>query len=142
MNRNIILDTGPLGKVAHPRPNAEVATWLRKIVASGALVIIPEIADYELRRNMLLEGMTSSLKRLDELKGLLRYMPLTTGIMMKAAEFWAVARKRGKPRAAPDALDGDAILAAQAHEAGAVIATENVGHFLWFVQAKHWREIE
>jgi predicted nucleic acid-binding protein len=142
MTRCIILDTGPLGKIAHPRPNQEVAGWLRRVVASGALVIIPEIADYELRRNMLLEGMASSLKRLDELKDLLLYLPLTTRVMVKAAEFWATARKQGKPRGALDALDGDAILAAQAHEAGAVIATENVSHFSWFVEAKHWREIE
>jgi len=142
MTKCIVLDTGPLGKIAHPRPNQEIAGWLKRVVASGAVVIIPEIADYELRRNLLLEGMASSLKRLDELKDLLLYMPLTTQAMMKAAEFWAEARKQGKPRGAPDALDGDAILAAQAHEAGGVIATENVGHFSWFVQAKHWREIE
>lgn len=142
MTRCIILDTGPLGKIAHPRPNQEVAGWLRRVVASGGLVIIPEIADYELRRNMLLEGMASSLKRLDELKDLLLYLPLTTRVMVKAAEFWATARKQGEPRGALDALDGDAILAAQAHEAGAVIATENVSHFSWFVEAKHWREIE
>ncbi len=111
-------------------------------MASGALVIIPEIADYELRRNMILEGLTASLKRLDELKDLLFYMPLTTRVMMKAAEFWAEARKRGKPGAAPDALDADAILAAQADEAGAVIATENIGHFPWLIEARHWREIE
>jgi predicted nucleic acid-binding protein len=141
MTRSVILDTGPLGKIAHPRPNQEIAAWLNRIVASGALVIIPEIADYELRRNMLLEGMTSSLERLDELKDLLLYMPLTTPVMMKAAEFWAAARKQGRPRGAPEALDGDAILAAQADEAGAVIATENVRHFSWFAEAKHWREI-
>jgi predicted nucleic acid-binding protein len=142
MTRCIILDTGPLGKIAHPRPNQEVAAWLNRVVASGSLVVIPEIADYELRRNMLLEGMASSLKRLDELKDLLLYMPLTTRAMIKAAEFWAAARKQGKTRVALDALDGDAILAAQAFEAGAVIATENVGHFSWFAEAQHWREIE
>jgi hypothetical protein len=70
MTRCIIVDTGPLGKIAHPRPNQEAAAWLSRVVTSGALVIIPEIADYELRRNMLLEEMASSLKRLDELKGL------------------------------------------------------------------------
>jgi predicted nucleic acid-binding protein len=142
MTTCIVLDTGPLGRIAHPRPNEEIVRWLRRVVGSGALVIIPEIADYELRRNMLLEGMVSSLKRLDELKGLLFYMPLTTRAMRKAAEFWAEARKQGKPRGAPEALDGDAILAAQAFEAGAVIASENVAHLSWFVEARHWREIE
>lgn len=142
MIRCIVLDTGPLGKIAHPRPNRDVADWLKRVVASGALVIIPEIADYELRRNLLLEGMASSLKRLDELKDLFLYLPITTRVMIKAAEFWAAARKQGKPHGALEALDGDAILAAQANEAGAVIATENVGHFSWFVEAKHWREID
>jgi len=142
MTKSILLDTGPLGKIAHPRPNPEAAAWLKRVVASGALVILPEIADYELRRNLLLEGLQSSLKRLDELKELLLYLPLTTRTMNQAAEFWAEARKHGKPRAAPDALDGDAILAAQAYDAGAVIATENVSHFWDFVEAKHWREIK
>lgn len=101
MTRCIILDTGPLGKIAHPRPNQEVAAWLNRVVSSGSLVIIPEIADYELRRNMLLEGMASSLKRLDELKDLLLYMPLTTRAMIKAAEFWADGTEAGEtPRRA------------------------------------------
>jgi predicted nucleic acid-binding protein len=142
MTRSIILDTGPLGRIAHPRPNAEIVRWLRRVVDSGATVIIPEIADYELRRNMLLEGMVASLNRLDELEEVLLYMPLTTSVMKKAAEFWAEARRHGKPRGTLEALDGDAILAAQALEAGAVIASENVGDFSWFVEAKHWRDIE
>ena len=49
MTKSILLDTGPLGKIAHPRPNPEAAAWLKRVVASGALVILPEIADYELR---------------------------------------------------------------------------------------------
>ena len=87
---------------------------------------------------MLLEEMASSIKRLDELKDQLLYMPLTTRAMIRAAEFWATARRQGRPRGALDALDGDAILAAQAHEAAAVIATENPAHFSWFAEAKHF----
>jgi hypothetical protein len=36
---------------------------------------------------------------------------------------------------------GRIILAAQAERAGAIVATENVGHLARFVTAKHWRDI-
>jgi len=62
--------------------------------------------------------------------------------MRKAAEFWAMARQRGRATAPFDALDGDVILAAQAQEEGALVATESVSHLSLFVEAKHWREIE
>ena len=71
---------------------------------------------------------------------MLAYQPITTEIMLKAAELWANARKRGKPTADPKELDGDVILAAQAMEADAVVVTENVGHLSLFVEAVRWDE--
>ena len=142
MIKRIMLDTGPLGRIAHPEPNLETVSWLQKVLDAGHLVFLPEIADYELRRNFLLEGMTTSVKRLDQLRNTLLYSPLSTGVMRKAAEFWALARQRGKATASFEALDGDVILAAQAYEVRAVIATENVSHLSLFVEAKHWREID
>jgi hypothetical protein len=38
-------------------------------------------------------------------------------------------------------LDGDAILAAQAKLAGAVVATANVGHLDQFVETRNWRDM-
>jgi len=142
MIKRIMLDTSPLGRIAHPEPNPETVSWLQDVLDSGRLVFLPEIADYELRRNFLLEGMTASIKRLDQLRNTLLYAPLSTAFMRKAAEFWAMARQRGRATAPFKALDGDVILAAQAHEAGAVVATENVSQLSFFVEAKHWREIE
>jgi predicted nucleic acid-binding protein len=141
MNRPIILDAGPLGRIAHPRPNQDIALWLQQILVAGVEVIIPEIADYEVRRNLLLAGLKKSIERLDLLKGSLVYLPLNTRIILRAAELWAEARKSGRPTADPKELDGDVILAAQALEAGAVVATENIGHLSRFVEAKHWRDI-
>jgi hypothetical protein len=63
----IILDTGPLGRIAHPRRNPDITSWLEELPRSGAVVFLPEIADYELRRNLLLEGLTRSVARLDQL---------------------------------------------------------------------------
>jgi predicted nucleic acid-binding protein len=136
-----MLDTSPLGRIAHPQPNPETVAWLHGLLVSGQAVLIPEIADYELRRNLLLEGRTASIRRLDQLRNTLLYMPLSTVIMRKAAEFWAMARKRASATAPFEALDGDVIPAAQAHAAGALIATENVGHLSLFVEARDWRDI-
>jgi hypothetical protein len=67
-------------------------------------------------------------------------------MMLKAAEFWAEARRRGIPTADPKALDGDVILAAQATviegDGGTVVvATTNVGHLSRFVEAREWQNV-
>jgi hypothetical protein len=53
MNKPVILDAGPLGMIAHPRPNREIAEWLKGLMRSGAIVILPEIADYEVPSQFL-----------------------------------------------------------------------------------------
>ena len=56
----------------------------------------------------------TAIERLDALKSSIDYLPITTAAMLKAAEFWADARRRGLPTAPEAALDADVILAAQA----------------------------
>jgi predicted nucleic acid-binding protein len=135
-----VLDTGPLGRLAHPAGNPDIVRWLEQQLQHGIPVIVPEIADYELRRSFLLEGLSRSLVRLEKLETTLVYLPLTTAVMQRAAALWAEARHAGQPTADPQALDGDVILAAQALSVGGRIATENVGHLSRFVEAQHWRE--
>ncbi|NES23439.1 MAG: type II toxin-antitoxin system VapC family toxin [Symploca sp. SIO3E6] len=82
-----------------------------------------------------------------KLKATITYCPITTEVMLKAAELWAEARNRGKPTADPNALDGDVILAAQAKlltDRGneVIIATTNVSHLSQFVDAREWRLIQ
>lgn len=137
----VMLDTGPLGRITHPKRNLETIQWFQNLLRKEVPVILPEIADYELRRNLILEGFTTSIQRLDDLQQTLLYSPITTEAMKLAAQLWADARKRGLPTADVKALDGDVILAAQAIQAGAIIATENIGHLTRFVTAKHWNEI-
>lgn len=141
MTKPWVLDTGPLGRLAHPNPNEALTDWLAFELERGSVIIIPEISDYELRRNLLLEGLHRSVARLDELKSALRYLPINTAMMTKAAGLWATARKQGFATSDRAALDGDVILAAQTLSIGGRVATENVGHLGRFVEAKDWREI-
>jgi hypothetical protein len=68
MAKVVLLDTGPLGMVTHPRPNREIVEWLRALLAAGASVLVPEIADYELRRELLRAQRTKGIARLDTLE--------------------------------------------------------------------------
>ena len=141
MTDRIVLDTGPLGMVTNPKWNKAALEWFRAMLESDCEVMIPEIADYELRRNLILEEMEASIQLLDQLKKLLIYLPIDTPTMVHAARLWAEARQRRRPTAHKHALDGDAILAAQATRAGAVVATDNVGHLDQFVGTRKWRDM-
>ena len=73
-------------------------------------------------------------------------LALNTGVMFSSAEFWARARRLGKPTASDKALDGDVILMAQAAFVSRCgyrvqIATTNVGHPPLFADARLWSEI-
>ena len=149
MSRLVLLDAGPLGMVSNPRSNPEAEeckTWLASLVQRGLDVVIPEIADYEVRRELLRAKRDKGLARLNALKEMLEYAPITTAAMLKAAEFWAVARNSGRPSADDSALDADVILAAQAAvmaqgETQPVIATTNVSHLEMFADARDWRDV-
>jgi hypothetical protein len=149
MSRVVLLDSGPLGLISNPRGSSETrecTLWLDELVRQGILVKIPEIADYEVRRELLRIGKFKSIQRLDYFKTRLGYVPLTTQTMLKAAEFWAQVRKQGMPTADNKALDGDVILAAQAamlQEQGyeVIIATGNVNHLARLADAREWRHI-
>ena len=141
MTDHIMLDSGPLGQLAHTHSAPDIVAWHDSLLAARHVLIVPEISDYEIRRSFLLNRLHRSLARLDELKVSLVYQPITTAAMLRAAGLWADARRRGKSTADPKELDGDVILAAMALEAGAIVATENVGHLSRYVTAKHWRQI-
>ena len=149
MSLVILLDAGPLGMITNPKSSPEgeaCKTWLAAVRFNGAEVVISEIADYEVRRELLRAGKDEGIGRLDALKGILGYAPITTVVMLKAAEFWASARKMGRQTANDASLDADMILAAQAATIAvkgneAVIATTNVRHLTLFAPARVWREI-
>ncbi|MGL6094905.1 MAG: PIN domain-containing protein [Fimbriiglobus sp.] len=146
VTRVVLLDAGPLGLATNPGRSAAAtgcAQWLRGLLAGGARVLVPEISDYEVRRELIRAGKAAGVGRLDALAAALEYLPLTTAAMRRAAELWADARRSGRPTAGPNSLDADVILAAQALTFGSetVIATTNVGHLGRFTAAAEWPDI-
>jgi hypothetical protein len=79
MARIVLLDAGPLGAITHPRANRniEIKEWLQRLLRAGVAVRVPEIADYELRRELLRGAKIKGIQRLNDLKQL-GYIPLTT----------------------------------------------------------------
>ncbi|MBC6421033.1 MAG: nucleic acid-binding protein [Hormoscilla sp. SP5CHS1] len=146
----VLLDSGPLGILTNPKASPltlECRRWVESLLLKKYKVILPEIADYEVRRELLRANKLTGIKRLNEFKVTLEYLPLTTPMILKAAELWAAARRAGMPTADPKALDGDVILAAQAmlvekNGLMVVVATTNVGHLSRFVDAREWQAIE
>ncbi|HEY9300847.1 MAG TPA: nuclease [Phormidium sp.] len=147
MSRVVFLDAGPIGLVTNPKlsPESTLCTrWLQALIISDTRVIIPEIADYEVRRELLRANKVKGIARLDELGNSLEYLPITTAAMRQAAMFWAQARQQGQPTAGDKTIDSDMILAAQATTldvVDVVIATTNVGHLSRFAPADLWRNI-
>ena len=146
MARLVFLDAEPLGLLAKPRGKPDVARcrqWAADPAAAGVPVVVPEIADDEVRRKLLHVGATAGITRLDRLGASLDYAPITTAAMRKAAELWAQARRAGRPTAGDKALDAAVILAAMALTAAGpgdvvTVATINVAHLGRFLDARPW----
>ena len=147
MRKVILLDSTPLGLLANPGNKPVVLRcrrWAADLAAAGHRVIVPEIADYEVRRSLLRAGLMTSVRALDDLALQYGYLTLNTDAMKLAAQLWAVARQRGYPTAPDSALDGDVILAAQAlelNDPNVVIATGNPAHLSRYVPAQDWQAV-
>lgn len=151
MARYIFLDSEPLGLASQasgkPRPD-QCRAWLDTVETAGARVIIPEIVDYEVRRELVRVGATAGIRRLNGLLARFTLLPLERAALLRAAELWALLRRAGVPTADPHALDADAILAGQALTAlgpgiVATVATGNVRHLARFpdIDAREWASI-
>jgi predicted nucleic acid-binding protein len=149
VNLTIVLDSGPLGLASNPKSSPEslaCGTWLQSHLDLGNRVLVPEIAAYEIRRELIRAKKTRGIARLDAICQLADYLPITTTAMRLAADLWANARQYGSQTADDKSLDGDVILAAQAMTLGLepgemVIATDNVNHLSRFTTSARWQDI-
>jgi predicted nucleic acid-binding protein len=111
------------------------------------MIAIPEIADYEVRRGLILSGADDGIRRLEHLREELGfYIPISTASMRRAAQLWADARSRGMSTADEKEIDADVIVAAQALlfaglDDDLVVATYNARHLSRYLDARHWLAI-
>ncbi len=144
----VILDSTPLGYLSNSKPGPTALLcqqWATDLAAAGCRLLVPEVADYEVRRELALQERTRSVKLLDSLAIQFEYLPMHTPAFRKAAELWVDARRRGRPTDDPHALDGDVLLAAQALTLAVagpvVVATGNPAHLSRYVAAELWSAV-
>ena len=93
------MDTSPLSLLCQrPAKSPEVFAchqWIKSLAASNWDIYLPEIADYEVRRELVRLGYTASIVRLDKLQSSLHHLAITTAVMRRAADEWANVRRLG-----------------------------------------------
>src|SRR5512143_1075276 len=102
MIRYIVLDSTPLGLLLQGKKYAQAEQcriWIAEHLAQGTQIIVPEIVDYEVRRELLRLQKRAAIAELDifNIAAPDRYLPLTTEAVQRAAQLWADSRRRGKP---------------------------------------------
>lgn len=80
----VVLDSGVLGRFCAPEVDAELETWMTGLLHRGRRVVVPEICDYEIRREMI-RNQSKTLALLDELERQVDYVPITTAAMQCGA---------------------------------------------------------
>ena len=81
----VLLDSGPLGILSSPSAsprNLECRYWSEGLIAKGYKLIVPEIADFEVRRELLRANKNEGLRRLDALKAKFQYLPLIPNLVI------------------------------------------------------------
>lgn len=147
MNCTILLDSGPPSLITNfiALPVAAACgRWVMNAIDRGATILVPEITDHELRRELIRARRTAGIARLDAFIAQVGSLPIAAAAIRQAAAFWAEARQQGRPTAPDAALDGDVILAAQAatlNRTGVIIATTNPKHLSRYVPAELWIDV-
>ncbi len=153
MPRAIILDTFPLSCISKSQgivigETDQCRDWIFSCATAGNPIYAPEIAYYEVLRELERRGANSQRAKLKAFCNALpnRYIPITTEILEASAILWGQSRNMGKQTSNDSAIDGDMILIAQALSLNLlpdeyVIATTNEKHLSPFAQASHWKSI-
>jgi hypothetical protein len=71
MTKIILLDSTPVGLITNPKSTSlaiECQQWLQSLFDRGYHVVLPEIIDYEIRRELLRANRLKGIRRLNLLK--------------------------------------------------------------------------
>lgn len=155
----VVLDSNVLGLLATPdksvafedeRESTEIyrcTEWLYRLLSRGVRVVIPDICDYEVRRE-LIRIDSSSIEHLNSLRELLDCREVTFDILEHAAKLWAESRKISQPNTVQENIDVDCIISAYCHileqenpGREVILATKNIKDFQRTTKCAHWQDI-
>ncbi|HET6250444.1 MAG TPA: hypothetical protein VFE47_22340 [Tepidisphaeraceae bacterium] len=147
----VALDASPLSLLTQRRGVSaadECRDWADAMGRAGHSIVVPAIADYETRRELLRAKKLPSVARLDAIRAnpQVIYLPITDNALLRAATLWAEVRAKGLPTAAPAELDCDVVLVAillcsTLPIDQIVVATTNPAHLSRFLPARSWQSI-
>ncbi|MEM7761177.1 MAG: hypothetical protein AAF298_24060 [Cyanobacteria bacterium P01_A01_bin.40] len=117
MNRKervIILDSKPLGEICNPINQDKIKPLIEFLRTIKISLRVAKITDYELRRELTLQGLTKGIRNLNKFKQRQEIIPIDSESLFLATELWAKLRRDGQPTADSKNIDCDVIMVAQA----------------------------
>ena len=152
MSLTVFLDAGPLGMITNPKKSPAttvIVQWAFDLEAAGHWLIVPAMADYEVRRELVRAEKAEGTACLNAFNSAVpgRFLSVTDEALLIGADLWARARNTGTTTADPKELNADVLIAGQALATGLppsefIIATLNVGHLALFVPAELWPNVK
>jgi tRNA(fMet)-specific endonuclease VapC len=130
-----LLDTDVLSEVLKQR-NPQVVTKATAYLRSHGSFAFSAFTRFEISRGFKEKGATNQLTRFKEFCRHSVIIPVTDGVLDRAEDLWAIARRGGLPCG-----DADLIIAATALETGRVLVTGNTAHYATIsgLKLEDWR---
>jgi tRNA(fMet)-specific endonuclease VapC len=130
-----LLDTDTLSEVLK-RKDQRVLAKARQYLAQHQRLAFSAITAYEILRGLKARRATRQLSGFLTTLGTSDVFPASMAVLMRAADLWADAHRRGHPHD-----DADLIIAATALEHRQVLVTGNSAHFGWIpgLSVEDWR---
>jgi tRNA(fMet)-specific endonuclease VapC len=122
MEPKTLLDTDVLSALM--RRESNVLNRTRAYLSSHAVLTISLITRFEILRGLKARMATTKLKAFDAFCASNEVLPVTEGVVVRAAEIYAELYRSGQ--LIPDA---DILIAATAMEHGLIVATNNMADF-------------
>ena len=117
-----LLDTDILSAVL--RGELKTTAAARAYLDEHGALSFSIITRYEILRGLKAKEATAQLRSFDQLCDASLILPLTDEIVVKAADLYAMLRRRGQPTG-----DADLLIAASALTYGMAVVTNNEDHF-------------
>ena len=129
------LDTDIITKLLKKHPgNQPVVDRFREEIRRNSLFLICPVVYYEIRRELLFKDAAVQLAAFEKLVEAMAWKEFSAPIWHRASRLWSTLRAQGRSH-----HDADVLIASHALEYGAVLVTENVGHFQDIgVQIQKW----